>query len=270
MLNKTNQSINQQCLNEVFKKSIMWINCSGEASSSGMSLSSAKVGEENLLFLKLLLLAIDLWQVSRTAPLIRTALWEPWMGSLTGTMWVFCLAIHLVEVDIQANVTNYTLSTAVLYNLKRIQQNLEREKTVHNFTKILLLVDFAQIPLKNVFRCPSGWTSRGWGHRRCWSFTWRRCSVRLVLIHLVVHFYQHINLFVFIEEENVEMSGLQEGMSQIHIPHLDRKLSNHGGRNTIIYFNLENPFYHPLPSGFSYNHFRVNLTMTYKVQDTCC
>ena len=199
-----NQSINPsarslwQCLNEVFKKSIMWINCSGEASSSGMSLSSAKVGEENLLFLKLLLLAIDLWQVSRTAPLIRTALWEPWMGSLTGTMWVFCLAIHLVEVDIQANVTNYTLSTAVLYNLKRIQQNLEREKTVHNFTNILLLVDFAQIHLKNVFRCPSGWTSRGWGHRRCWSFTWRRCSVRLILIHLVVHFYQYINLFVFI------------------------------------------------------------------------
>ena len=73
-------------------------------------------------------------------------------------------------------------------------------------------------------------------------------------------FHKHI------EEENVEMSGLQEGRSQIHISHLDRKLSNHGGRNTIIYFNLENPFYHPLPIGFSYDHFRVNLTMTYKVR----
>ena len=42
-------------------------------------------------------------------------------------------------------------------------------------------------------------------------------------------------------------------------------LSNHGGRNTIIYFNLENPFYQSLPLSLSYGHFRVNLTMTYKV-----
>lgn len=43
------------------------------------------------------------------------------------------------------------------------------------------------------------------------------------------------------------------------------RLSNQGGRNTIIYFNLENPFYHPLPlSIWHYDHFRVNLTMTYK------
>ena len=42
-------------------------------------------------------------------------------------------------------------------------------------------------------------------------------------------------------------------------------LTNHGGRNTIIYFNLENPFYQSLPLSLSYGHFRVNLTMTYKV-----
>ena len=42
-------------------------------------------------------------------------------------------------------------------------------------------------------------------------------------------------------------------------------LSNHGGRTTIIYFNLENPFYQSLPLSLSYGHFRVNLTMTYKV-----
>ena len=42
-------------------------------------------------------------------------------------------------------------------------------------------------------------------------------------------------------------------------------LSNQDGRNTIIYFNLENPFYQSLPLSLSYGHFRVNLTMTYKV-----
>ena len=48
--------------------------------------------------------------------------------------------------------------------------------------------------------------------------------------------------------------------------HKYRRLSNQGGRNTIIYFNLENPFYHPLPlSIWHFDHFRVNLTMTYKV-----
>ena len=57
-----------------------------------------------------------------------------------------------------------------------------------------------------------------------------------------------------------------------HNFHFSRKLSNQGGRNTIIYFNLENPYYHPLPMAvWHFDHFRVNLTMTYKVYlHTCC
>ena len=43
-----------------------------------------------------------------------------------------------------------------------------------------------------------------------------------------------------------------------------RHLSNQGGQNTIIYFNLENPFYHPLAENLPYDNYRVNLTMTYK------
>jgi hypothetical protein len=44
-----------------------------------------------------------------------------------------------------------------------------------------------------------------------------------------------------------------------------RYLSSMGGRNTIMYFNLENPYYHPVVPNERYGKdFEINLTMTYK------
>ena len=185
-------------------------------------------------------------------------------------MWV---QSDLSEDDIQANVTNYTLSTAVLYNLKRFSTKFGERKnsaqlhqhsavgrfctdTFEKCFSMSIRVDFQRLRAPSLLIIHLETLLRKIGSDSS--------GVSFLPTHQSFCIHQHI------EEENVEMSGLQEGRSQIHISHLDRKLSNHGGRNTIIYFNLENPFYHPLPSGFSYNHFRVNLTMTYKVQDTCC
>ena len=46
---------------------------------------------------------------------------------------------------------------------------------------------------------------------------------------------------------------------------ISRQLSNLGGQNTIMYFNLENPYYHPVMPNDRYGKdFEINLTMTYQ------
>ena len=38
-----------------------------------------------------------------------------------------------------------------------------------------------------------------------------------------------------------------------------------GGKNTIMYFNLENPYFHPIINNERYGKdFEINVTMTYK------
>jgi len=79
--------------------------------------------------------------------------------------------------------------------------------------------------------------------------TYKNCEVRRIFSH--------------------EMSGQPDADATIvtgsAFASAARHLSNLNGRNTILYFNLENPHYHPLHSNERYGQqFEINLTMTYK------
>ena len=111
----------------------------------------------------------------------------------------------------------------------------------------------------------------------------RNRSIRLELSFRTSNCHPHHNICPYIQlhlcinyrydipKKRTSISQIRFFLFSIQLPsssqyHKYRRLSNQGGRNTIIYFNLENPFYHPLPlSIWHFDHFRVNLTMTYKV-----